>query len=232
MATKRTTVFERWLERRRRERAPTEHLFANPLNARVGDHVAIDLPGWEDLNFEIISLRQVNMCIGDEEYPFTDYFLLARDIEGQEFNYGLRFVPLDQPDHAAGITHQVLLLTSLIEHEYREELEDALHNGRGVSYTIDGEDGREIEESWVSRVEDVELPYECTVSILEDHDHDGEVDRDEVEENTLVFWDFGRTQESEDGEAEVDYLFVEIEDSGFTTYRHATEIDQMVVRTL
>jgi len=229
--TKATTRFERWLERRRLERADTEELYENPLNARIGGVVNLTLPGWEDLDFKVLALRQVVRNIGDEAFPFTDYRLLSRDMEGNEFHYGLRYIPLDEPDLESGLTHRVFLLTPVMEHEYDEALDDDLHDCQPVTYKSLNAEGEEVEETWSDRVDGVELPYECVVHTLSDQDHDGEVDRDEVEEETMVFFDFERSTRVEGQiDQEVEYLFIEIDDTGFTTYLHATEIGQETVR--
>jgi hypothetical protein len=228
-----TTVYERWRERRRLASADTEELYLNPLDARVGDVVTLDHPDFQDLDFQVRQFRVLTREIGEREFPITDYYLLHRGLTNDDTVYRLlRYIPLDEPDPDAGRTHTVLLLNPVDECEHNQQIMDELAANQGYTFEMLFDDNVAEEILFPSRVNDIQLPYECSVDIIKDADHDGEVEPEEVESHRLTYWDFWRCT-SEEEDAPVEYLFVEVDqEDGWTEFFIGEEIDQETITKL
>ena len=231
-----TTVFERWKERRRLANMDTEEKYVNPLDVRLGDIVSLDCLDWRDLDFQVTQFRVVTRKIGRDEFPFTDYYLLHRGTGDDEVRCILRYIPLDEPDPDAGRTHTVLLLHQVDEFEHNQEVLDVLAQNAGYTHFTPAPEGSE--EEWVEnqfpfRVNDLEIPYDCSVDLVKDENHDGEVEDDEVKSFSLTYWDFWRTVSAEGGGDTTEYLFVEVDQGdGWTELFQGEEIDTAIVTKL
>lgn len=232
-----TTIFERFKERRRLAGMDTEEKFANPLDVRLGDVVSLDCLDWRDLDFQVTQFRVVTRLIGEREFPFVDYYLLHRGLSADdEIRCVLRFIPLDEPDPDSGRTHSVFLLQMQDEFEHNDEVVEVLGQNAGYTFYVPAPEGSE--EEWVAqefptRVNDIELAYDCDVDIVKDANHDGEVEDDEVESHKLTLWDFWRAISAEGGDDLTEYLFVEIDQAdGWTEIFTGEEIDPAIVTKL
>ncbi len=238
---KATTAFERFKERRRLAGMDTEEKFLNPLDVRVGDVVTLDALDLRDLDFQVTQFRVVNRLIGGREFPLVDYYLRHRSIthKSAEIHYLLRFIPLDDPDPAAGLTHTTFLLHMVEESEHNDAVLAVLAEDNGYTYhteKVADEATGDVEwepQEFPSRVNDISLPYDCQVDIVKDENHDGEVEDDEVESHKLTLWDFWRVISVEGGDDVTEYLFVEIDqEDGWTELFVGTEVDQAIVTKL
>lgn len=237
--SKGTTVFERFKERRKLAGMATEEKYLNPLNALIGDVVSLDLLDYRELDFTVIQLRVVSRLIGEREFPFVDYYLLHRGLGApeDEIQCVLRFIPLDEPDKDSGRTHTVFLLRLQDEFEHDDAVVETLAANSGYTYFVNSAPADAAEE-WVpqefpTRVNDIELPYDCDVDIVKDENHDGEVEDDEVESHKLTLWDFWRVISAEGGDDVTEYLFVEIDqEDGWTELFTGEEVDPAIVTKL
>lgn len=224
-----TTLFERWREQRKLASAAFEEIYLNPLKIRLGDSITIDRVNWKDLEFQVQQFRVVTRKIGKRDFPLTDYHLIHRGLDGREVSILLRFIPLAAPDLAAGITHSVYLLDLVDAFAYSSEVMDVLKMDQGYTYFRSrGEES--VAECFPTRVGDVHAPYGCDVDIVQDKDHDGEVEKDEIESHKLTLWDFWRST-SVEGVDTTQYLFVEVdEEDGWTELFQGEEIRQLDVQ--
>ena len=232
-----TTVFERWREKRRLEGLETEEKYLNPLDAKLGDVVSLDVLDWREFDFTVSQFRVVTRLIGGREFPFVDYYLLHRGLDNEdETRCLLRYIPLDEPDPDSGQTHTVLLLKPQDEFEHDEEVVKTLKADSGYTYftPIKGGGPEDYNEQvFPTRVNDIHLPYDCQVDVVKDENHDGEVGEDEVESHKLTLWDFWRTVSAEGGEDTTEYLYVEVDqEDGWTELFVGEEVDPAVVTKL
>jgi hypothetical protein len=230
-----TTIFERWQERRKQANLDTEEKFVNPLGVRLGDPVSLDCLDWRDLDqLQVTQFRVVTRKIGNQEFPFTDYYLRHRGLEpGEERTCLLRYVPLDDPDPDSGATHEVYLLKLVGEFEIDEEVMEVLKQDSGYACPTLDEDGDWVLVEFPTRVNDVEIPYDCDVDIVKDADHDGEAEDDEVESHQITLWDFWRLISAEGVGDRTEYLFVEVDqEDGWTELFQGGEIDPAIVSKL
>ena len=233
-----TTIFERFKERRRVAGLDTEEKFSNPLDVRLGDVVSLDCLDWRDLDFQVSQFRVVTRLIGEKEFPFVDYYLFHRGIGDaeDEVRCVLRFIPLDEPDPAAGQTHTVYLLSLTQEFEHDDSVVEVLSQDAGYSYFTPAANGAEDEwdqQEFPTRVNDISLAYDCEVDIVKDENHDGEVEDDEVESHKITLWDFWRVISAEGGEDTTEYLFVQIDqEDGWTELFTGEEVDPAIVTKL
>jgi hypothetical protein len=227
-----TTVFERWREKRRQAGLDTEEKYLNPLGVKLGDLVELDRLDWRGLDFTITQFRVVTRKIGRDEFPFTDYYLRHRGLKPEDEIFCLlRYIPLDDPDPDSGKTHEVYLLELVEESEHSEQIMEVLAANSGYTYYTDvkGQDDWE-EQVFPTRVNDVETPYDCDVDIVQDKDHDGEVEDDEVESHKATLWDFWRLISAEGSKDVTEYLFVEVDqDDGWTELFRGEEVDPATV---
>ena len=225
-----TTVFERWRERRRVEGLDTEGRYLNPLEVSLGDIVNLDCLDWRGLDFTVTQFRVVTRVIGEQEFPFVDYYLRHRGQLEEERQVLLRFIPLDDPDPEAGKTHTVLMLTQQDAFEHNDSVVQVLQANAGYGIVTEDPENPII---FSGRVGEVRLPYDCQVETIQDTDHDGEAEMDEVVTSKLTLWDFYRTftrVPSPAAISEVEYLYVEVDQaSGWTELFIGEEVDQSIV---
>lgn len=229
MARRGTTLFERWKARRADARLDTEQRFYNPLDLRVGALISLNLEGLEDLDFQVLTLREVKRVINDQPYLLADYDLRAYNLEGQEFRYRLRLVPLEEPDLESGLTHLVILLSPVDSFEYDEGVQGVLDADEG--YVVSP--GTDQEAVFPTRVQDISEPYDTEIAVVSDENHDGQVEDDEVERFQDRYWDFWRNAAEEGDPERVEYLFVDVSQrDGWTEIWQGPEISPEDVEIL
>jgi hypothetical protein len=201
---------------------PVELRFYNPLKARVGNALTIDEVELRDYNFFLHEIREYKRTIGREEFPFVDYVLLARPLGGEDVWVRLRLNPVDDPERASGVTHDVLLLRLYDELAYDQGLHEVLNDTTKKFQVV--EDGEVREEFW--RINDVASPYKARVAVLKDTDRDSKVEKDEVKTVHLEYWDYWRETQDEFGQTFTEFLFVEMDtDNGWFQMWRGRELD-------
>lgn len=205
---------------------PVELHFYNPLKARVGASVMINLLDWKDYNFVLREIREYRRVIDGKEFLFVDYVLLARPLNADDILVRLRLNPVEDPDAAGGLTHRALLLHLTDEMAYDEGLYKVVTDTTRKFEVI--EDGKVTAEYW--RLNDVTDSYQAQVAVLKDSDHNNRVDADEVERLQIEYWDYTREVQDEAGQPVQEYLFVEMDrSSGWFQIWQGTEADPQQV---
>lgn len=201
------------------EEPDVESQFTNPLKARIGNEVRIDTLELEELHFNVRALREVTRHVGDQEFQYADYILVARPFGGDPVKKKLRLMPLDE--HSDGsMTHSALLFDLLDEFEYHEDFHKGLAFEENKGEFLEG-------DAMYWRVNEVEAPWECTVKHISDLDGDGEVEMEEVEDAAMTYWDFWRETEDDGGNKVLEFYIVEMDnDSGWFQIWVGKEIDQ------
>ena len=166
---------------------PTELKFYNPLKARIGHAVTIDRSNGAT-STSSSAIREYKHSIGNKDFFFVDYMLLARPLHGERLVVRIRLNPVDDPERYGGLTHHALLLRLDDEFAYNEEFQrQVLTDNSGKFQVL--QDGQVKEEFF--RINDVTSVYKARVAILEDLNHDKKVDRDEVQSRaSLEYWDY------------------------------------------
>jgi hypothetical protein len=185
---------------------PVESHYYNPLQAKIGSSLLIDVIDLRDDNFFIKEIRQYKRTIDNRTFLFVDYVLLARPLHGEDIWVRLRLNPVEDPEAAAGLTHTALLLRLYDEMAYDEGLYKVVTDTTRKFEVI--ENGQVTEEYW--RINDVTSSYKAKVSVLKDENKDGRLDEDEVEKMELEYWDYWRDTTDEVGQPLRQYLFVEM----------------------
>lgn len=185
---------------------PTELSYYNPLKARIGSSLTLDEIDLRDLHFFVKEIRQYRRVIGEQEFTFVDYVLLARPLGEDDVWARLRLVPIEGAEEG-GMTHTVLLLRLYDEFAYDEAFHKVVTDTTQKFEVV--EDGQVTEEYW--RINDVTESYKADVSLLKDPNNDGTVDTDEVEKVQLEYWDYWRDTPDEAGQPVRQYLFVEMD---------------------
>ncbi len=200
---------------------PQEFKYYNPLRARVGSPVTLDTVELRDLNFFLREVRAYRRQIEGREFPFADYVLVARQLDGDEVVCRVRLVPA-AGGAGRGEDHDVLLLRLYDDRSYDEGLHNVVRDTTGKFEVL--EDGHVTEEYW--RVNDVLEPYKAEVAVLRDVNEDKTVQADEVERLRLEYWDYWRETPDEAGTPSVQYLFVEMDaDNGWFQLWRGQAID-------
>jgi hypothetical protein len=212
-----------------RLKGPLELSYYNPLRARVGAAVTIDLLPWRDLPFTLVAIHEYRRGIEGQQFPFADYVVQARPLGGDPVVLRLRLNPVDDPEQSAGVTHHVLLLKRTEDMPYNEELHRVVQDGtRKLQILQDGQVQAEYR-----RINDVATPFRAEVTILKDKDQDHRVQSDEVETQRLLYWDYWREAPDEAGQPQGEFLFVEMnEDNGWMQMWQGNAIDPQRVLVL
>lgn len=190
-------------------RGPIELRYLNPLRARIGSAATINDIDLAEHNFFIKEIREYQRDVGGGSFAFTDYHLLAKPLDKPEVWVKLRLNPRDVPSAIAGMTHDILLLQLDDEFEYDKGFHDVLCDDT-KKFEV-REDDVLIAEYW--RINETNEPYVADVSIVQDTDQDGRVERDEVQVVKMEFWDYWRETNDEAGQPYNEYLFAEMDQS-------------------
>jgi hypothetical protein len=201
---------------------PSELRYYNPLKARIGVSVTIDTVELRELNFFLQEIREYQRRIGPQQFTFVDYSLLARPLRGDDVSLRLRLNPIADPQRAAGLEYNVLMLRLDDEMEYSTEFQALLNDKSGLFQIR--EDGVVKEE--FQRLYGLKTPYQATVSYLRDLNQNHHIERDEIDTLELKYWDFSREIKDEAGQTLDEYLFVEIDgETGWIQIWRGSELD-------
>lgn len=202
--------------------SPTELKVYNPLRLKVGDNVTIDAIDLRDLDFKVTAVREMNRETNGYKYQSVDYQLLGSPLGGsatEATSARLRLNPRTVPDPASGLTHNVLVLSLYYECGYKDAqdqgLIDAVNAGTG-EFEIDWKGQRKY-----YRINDLTTPWDANLKILEDLDGNGQVDDDEIRDQSIQYWDYHTELLDEASQPYTEYLFIEQnpEDGWFQIWR-------------
>ena len=196
---------------------PTELTVYNPLKAKVGSAATINTVEWRDYNFFFTEIRAMKRTIGGHEFHSVDYVLLARPIGGDDVLVRIRLNPVDDPDRAAGLSHDVLLLQLYDQLAYDKGFHDVVTDTTG-KFEVRQND-QVVEEYW--RIGDVKTSHKAQVAILKDVNLDKKVTRDEIDRRRIEYWDYWRETQDVGGQPMRQFLFVELDnqDGWFQIWR-------------
>jgi hypothetical protein len=187
--------------------SPVEMRYYNPLRAKIGSFLTLEDLDLRDLDFRVKEIREYRRHLGDRDHLFADYVLLARPLGGKEVVGRLRLNPVENPDPAAGKTHDALFLKLYDEMPYSYQLHNVVRDNTGLFQVI--EDGKVTEE--FRRINDVRKSYRATVTIIQDLNQDGKVESGEVQTHEVDYWDYWRDTTNEANQAVKEFLFVEMD---------------------
>jgi hypothetical protein len=208
---------------------PVEKQVYNPSGAKIGSAVTIDALDLADANFFIKEIRQYRRLIEGREFLFVDYVLLARSLKGDDNWVRLRLNPVDDPDRAAGVTHNALVLRLYDEMAYNEDLHKVVTDDTKKFQVL--ENGQVTEEFF--RINDVAGSYKTQVTVVQDLNHDKQADKDEVAREEIEYWDYWREIKDEAGQPFNEFLFVEMNTAnGWFQMWRGREIDMQKVMVL
>lgn len=215
-------MFSDWLS------GPRELQQFNPLKAKMGSSVTIDDVEWRNRDFLLTEFRVYRRMVEGQEFLFADYVLTERSTKGEETTIRIRLNPTAEAHHT-GQEHHALLLFLEEDMAYDEGLHGVLQDPSGL-FRIE-HDGKVTAE--FTRLHGLRAPYITAVTVLTDDDHNKRVDRDEVKEIRLEYWDFERDVPDAAGNPEKEYLFAELDakDGWFQIWR-GREFDARRITTI
>src|SRR4051812_35568624 len=108
------TLFQIWMDKLRRGNAPTEFQFWNPLRAKIGSTITLDVADLRDIFFKVDGILVYTRSIQGKNYTFTDYELLTENVLEK---YRLRYMPRNEQG-PTGEMVRTILLTMDEDHEY------------------------------------------------------------------------------------------------------------------
>jgi hypothetical protein len=188
---------------------PREYKLYNPLRARVGFGITIDLIEWRDLDFSLCEIHEYKRRIGRRVFVFSDYVIQAKPLNQEEVSVRLRLNPVENPQRSGGITHHTLFLELVESLGYDKGLHKAVTDQTGKFQIL--EDGVVKEEYF--RLNNLTTPYRAHVKSLIDIDRNRRITYNEVKERDVDYWDYGREVKDEAGQPVKQYLFVEMDTS-------------------
>ncbi len=181
--------------------------FYNPINAKVGKTVSLDMLDYRGLNFFVEEIRENQAGA----HTFVDYVLHAKPIDKADVEARLRLVP----DPKGVLSHRAILLSLMDEMAYNEGLHGVVKDDTGKFIVDDAATGQH-DEYW--RVNDVLASYASDIKSMK-----GEGDEHEAEK--VEFWDYSRMTTIEGVERE-QFVFVEMNsDNGWFQVWQGTEVN-------
>lgn len=182
----------------------------NPLKAKVGSSVHIDLLDFRGRNLFVKEVRE--MAVGNDK--FTDLVLEAKDTKG-DLTCRLRLVP----------GADAVLLTLLEEMGYSEDFHNIVKDESG-KFNVEEPD--RVDEYW--RVRDVKSSHSAVVTTMQDDDGSGKVDDHEVKTERIEFWDYSRLTQIE-GVQKEEFVFVEMNsDNGWFQIWRGAQVNPESIR--
>ena len=198
-----------------------ESQISNPLKAKIGATVRINDIDLKQLTFSVKRILEYKRNIGGNVYEFTDYDLVAPSGE----KVRLRLNPMENPDAAAGLTHNVVLLKLYHEQGYDEGLHKTVTDTTKLFEVL--ENGLCTERYY--RINDVQDSYKPTVTVVKE----GDEELEKLEKLHLEYWDYWREIPDEAGQPFNQFLFVEMDtDNGWFQMWRGEEIDPLQVTLL
>ena len=210
---------------------PVESKYYNPLKVVIGDYIDINDIDYAGLAFEISGIMEYRRVIGGQEFFFTDYLAIAKQLNKDDVVLRVRLMPVTDPRPDNDLTHYVILLKTFDEFEYGKFEgfeENVLNDKSGIFKITDDATGEKDVPFW--RVNDVKSPYTAGQTIIEDKNSDGKVDSREVDSGEVKYWDYWRGTKIE-GVDMTDWVFVEMDtETGWFTILRGREIDATRIR--
>lgn len=186
----------------------------NPLKAKIGSSVVIDVLDYRDITFFIKEICEVSRTIGKNNYPLIDYFLLAKQIKDEDVLIKMRLMPSSSSN--IDLQHNVVLLQKYDELVFNQDFRNLLNDEEFIITKDDVEIGR----FW--RINSVKNSYKCSSKII------NEVSEKSVEDTPQVkfeYWDYWREFQNEANQCNKEFLFIEMEsDTGYFTLWKGIEI--------
>jgi hypothetical protein len=197
---------------------PVELQITNPLKLKIGNTVRIDDIDLKDLSFNVKQIMEYKRTIGGQDFYFTDYDLLAHPLGGEDVKVRLRLNPMERPDKAAGLTHNVVMLRIYDEMAYDEGLYNVVTDTTKMFEV--NQDGVCVERYY--RINNVQDSYKPAVTVVKE----GAKDMDDVQKVNIEYWDYWREEKDEGGTTFNQFLFVEMnKDDGWFQIWRGQEID-------
>jgi hypothetical protein len=196
---------------------PQSKLVLNPLNARIGSSVQLDVLDFRQHTFFVKKIREISRLIGKENYQLVDYQLLARPLgKEDDVEAFLRLIPLPKASAKGDLSHHCILLKKYDELVFDQGFRDLLDDSEFVTEV----DGKETGRYW--RINDLKTPYKCTVKTVDEKNEKGT----SVDSMGCLLWDYWREHPDEAGQPTKEYLFVEMEEeNGYFTILLGEEIN-------
>lgn len=183
-----------------------EKQYTNPLDVRIGATVRVDTIEHHKPIWTVAAIwawdRQTG---GSKTAGMTDYLLTATG--GKQLL--LRVLPREQANAKNTRTHHFLALETYHEQGWDDTAPlvlDALCDPTGEFYKDRGEETEEC--YW--RINDVKVPYHCSVSVISDVNRDGTVEEEEVQKGEYTLWDFWRTTQDEADQDTTQFLYAQL----------------------
>jgi hypothetical protein len=194
----------------------------NPFKVKVGQGMSINSIDLRNKQFKVYSIRENNRFIGGVNYQSVDYDLLA--VGEKTGNIRVRVTPMEHPDPASGLTHNVVVLSLYYSCGHQEGIESGLNSGVNAGtgeFEIDWNGKRKY-----FRINNLRGPCKIGVKVLQDLDGNGQIDSDEVRESTVEYWDYNTELLDEASQKYVELLFVERNTSdGWWQIWRGSEVD-------
>lgn len=193
----------------------------NPLKAKIGSSVVIDVLDYRDMTFFTKEIHEVSRVIGTNNYPFTDYVLLARPIGKDDVSVKMRLMPSSSGD----LTHNVVLLQKYDELGFDQDFRNLLDDEEFVITKEEVEVGR----FW--RINDVKNSYKCKLKVVNEQNENPEkpvtnatsTNYDGME---IEYWDYWREFTGEADQLTKEFLFIEMDiGTGYFTLWKGIEIN-------
>jgi hypothetical protein len=201
---------------------PVEFQFQNPLKVKIGSTLTIHDIDYMGATFFVKEIHEYGRVIpGEKPLFFTDYDCCSRPLFGPEKQVRIRLNPVANPDAAAGLTHNVILMTQYDSLAYNEGLHNCVKDDTKLFETfVDGNlTGRYF------RINDVQNSYKADVSVITARP-DGKVFMEDVQKRGLEYWDYWSEVKDEAGQPFTKFCFVEMNsDTGWFTIWQGKEID-------
>lgn len=221
--TKGRTLWEMWCDW---ISGPTEMRYFNPLRAKVGASVTLDVLDYRDGLYTVSEIREYTRAIGQQTFKFVDYVLLAR-LTGDKPRYiRLRVLPGETALTNVAVNQCQALLLELDDEmgwdQGGEELHQVVTDTTG-RFAIHQDDVL-VAEYW--RVNDVLAPYDAQVAVLSDVNEDGSVTNNEVRAERIQYWDYWRETLDEANQTLLEFVIVELDqESGWTRIWNGISIE-------
>ena len=206
-------------------KGPVELQVANPLKLKIGNSIRINDIDLKELSFNVKRIFEYKRTIGGNDYFFTDYDLIAHPLSGEDVKIRLRLNPMENPDKAAGLTHNVVLLKLYEDMAYDEGLFKVVTDTTKLFEVR--QDGVCTERYF--RINDVQDSYKPLVTVVKE----GDKDMQDVQKINLQYWDYWREEKDEASQSFTQFLFIEMNtDNGWFQMWRGQEISPEEVEVL
>lgn len=188
------TLFDQW-----RGKVPKiEGQIYNPLKLNVGNHLKIDILDLDGYQFKVMGLIDRTWDIGSDTFTACAYLIKGTGLEKDDLELELRVYANDSV--AGG------MFILLLEMEEESAYDNVLFEALSQSYTSGGpfnalddsqpdgiarDDNGDLWQFWPA-LEGLNLPRGVEALKLEDTDHDGTVEEEELSREVIQEYEFTR----------------------------------------